>query len=758
MNKLFVASVAAMTIGMTTAQGETIPADMNITAHEWCQHVVAGWNLGNSFEGCAVDWNDATWTWDDGKSYTERLDWETSWVPHKTTKADIDAVAAAGFNAVRIPVRWEPHVRDHQTMEIDPAWINRVKEVVDWCLDNDMYVLINTHHEKWLESNPYYSQQSKVNDMLSKLWTNIATAFADYDGRLAFAGTNEVHKPDEWGSPGRQEYLDVLNSFHRTFVQAVRATGGKNRYRNLVVQTYVCSPEAGVTVPADVDGVSDRLSVEFHYYQPWDYCGLGAYYYWSNVSEIERIMNFAQNAWWSKGYGVIVGEYGVVRHFDSSATPEVQDQQLKNNAYYNRVICSAMRDRGFAGFVWDNNMFGNGEDQFGIFNRDEGMRVDNKYAYAGIAAGSGIAETNVTDLPEVPELTGGSVNVEDLDPYTGPGTVIWNGKGTLNWGNGLQLSLDSYNFTNLKDGAKIELYYTNTGAGVVELWDQTWDSSNHLSLTDDHGQKGFQFTLPAGHCLSLTISSASLAILKQKGLVIQGMDAVLQRVVLIDGDGEISDGNGGISDDEDPQPATTSPADWYSNMAGDNAAWKGQKVIQWSDGLYVDRSNFAPLPANTEANQVVIYYEITNPNESMIKFCYDDRGWQAIAMKQGSTQSEVFHLVPNTQAQAGMNILVVNIPKESLSLLKSHNMVLHGTGVTLKQVLVVNADQLNQLQIGDVNADRRVSVVDVVRLVEYQNMSQKVDWLICTKTADVDHQKGIDADDITSLVDAILEK
>ena len=255
MRKLYTLMAALLMAAVANAQDVAPDSEgMTQTAQEWTREVVMGWNLGNSLE-CPQ--------------------YETEWGNPKTTQAMIKAVHEAGFNAIRIPVRWINHVNNTTEMAVDAEWLARVKEVVDWALAEDMYVMINTHHEEWYDRNPYYSKQEENNRKLRALWTSIATYFRDYGERLIFAGTNETTV--NWGAPTTEQQA-VQNSYNQTFIDAVRATGGKNYYRNLVVQTFACSPYhglSGFTVPDDP--VEERLSVEFHYYDPYEYCGSCTY-------------------------------------------------------------------------------------------------------------------------------------------------------------------------------------------------------------------------------------------------------------------------------------------------------------------------------------------------------------------------------------------------------------------------------------------------------------------------------------------------
>jgi len=178
---------ASPSVVYTPDTSESIP-----TAQQWNKDVV-GWNLGNEFE-CSAPGQDGESMQignPDGSIHAE-----TAWGNPVVTKKMIQAVKKAGFNAIRIPIRWQCHITNAQAMSIDKAWIARIKEVVGWCLDNDLKVIINAHHEKWLESRPTYQYKEENCQKLALLWMNIASEFANYDSRLAFAGTNEVHIRD----------------------------------------------------------------------------------------------------------------------------------------------------------------------------------------------------------------------------------------------------------------------------------------------------------------------------------------------------------------------------------------------------------------------------------------------------------------------------------------------------------------------------------------------------------------------------------
>ena len=282
-------------------------------------------------------------------------------------------------------------------MSIDKAWMDRVKEIVDWCLEVNLKVIINTHHEKWLEGRPTNQYLEENNQKLALLWLNIASEFASYDYRVAFAGTNEVHLKDNWGKP-EAEHLAVQNSYNQTFIDVVRATGGNNLKRHLIVQTYACNPEFGINnrdfiIPDDIEGNGyNYMSVEFHYYTPWDYAGECKCNYWgepykdkpdvspSNEQTMTDFFNRALNTWGRRGLGLIMGEWGVSDRQRSGQTETIHE----NMTYYCHFLVSEAKKRGIATFVWDNNQFGSGTDKFGIFDREHGLKIKAPWILKGI--------------------------------------------------------------------------------------------------------------------------------------------------------------------------------------------------------------------------------------------------------------------------------------------------------------------------------------------------------------------------------------
>ncbi|MCI7017828.1 MAG: glycoside hydrolase family 5 protein [Prevotella sp.] len=489
----------------------------DVDAQTWCKNVVMGWNLGNSLEAEGT---------------------ETSWGNPATTADMIKAIKGEGFNAVRIPVRWGQHC-DMSTMTIDEKWLSRVKEIVDWCLAEDMYVIINTHHDLWLEHYPTNAKKTELNEKLGKLWTNIATAFADYDGRLAFAGLNEVNAEGNWGLTPTQENYDVTNSFNQTFVDVVRATGGNNAQRNLIVQSYRCNPTMGLTnLVVPTDPTPNRLSVEFHYYDPYSYCSgaAGSYNYWGiafsdkgtvtpdgNEKSLANFFLTIREKWWEQGLGVVIGEYGCSCHY----TTADKATQEANMQYYMKCLVSEARKNGFAAFVWDNNAYGNGSEKFGIFDRKNGMKVRTPFFLDGIKEGS--STQYVADV---------DYNMTDKDFGEG-GKQVWSGNQVIDWGK--PVTIPASEFKNFTTQATIVIYYDQDASSDSEdiqpcnsKWERLPFTVEGMSFSGDFNPRSFYGTSGKSHITPMIFTGAELNSLKSGGVIIQGHGITFTKIVLMD--------------------------------------------------------------------------------------------------------------------------------------------------------------------------------------------------------------------------------
>ncbi|QSB27529.1 cellulase family glycosylhydrolase [Flavobacterium sp. CLA17] len=345
---------------------------MSSTAAQLAAKIKLGWNIGNTMEA---------------------INGETAWGNPKVTKALIDAVKANGFNAIRIPCSWNQYLANTATAQIKTDWLNRVKEVVQYCVDNNMYVVINIHWDGgWLENNITEAKKVENNAKQKAFWEQIATHFRGFDEHLLFASANEPNVEDA-------VQMAVLTSYHQTFIDAVRSTGGKNAYRTLVVQGPATDIEKTnkLMLKLPVDKTANRMMVEVHYYSPWNFAGLTKdeswgkmFYYWGTGfhsatdpdrnatwgEETDLANNFKlmKTQFVDKGIPVLLGEFGAIRR--TSLTGDALTLHLNSRAYYLKTVVKQAKANGLLPFYWDEGS--TGDKGFGIFNRSNNTVFDTK--------------------------------------------------------------------------------------------------------------------------------------------------------------------------------------------------------------------------------------------------------------------------------------------------------------------------------------------------------------------------------------------
>lgn len=309
-------------------------SDKNVSemsSAEIVEDMRAGWNLGNTLECYDV------------KNPAEA---ETAWSNPVTTKAVIDAVKSAGFNAVRIPVSWGEHM--NAEFLIDSPWIKRVQEVVDYAVDNDMYVIINVHHDDYMWLEPTYEKQEEVQKKYLAIWRQVCEVFKDYDEHLLFEGLNEprvIGGENEW-TCGTEEERDVINQLLQAFVDTVRESGGKNADRHLIITSHAASTDKtsvdSIKIPDD-----ERIIVSLHHYSPWDFAGDE-----SDVSEwgtdeekkaLDETFDYLYEKFVKSGTPVIIGEFGAVNKNNTQVRADYMEYYI-NSAQERNITC----------FVWDD--------------------------------------------------------------------------------------------------------------------------------------------------------------------------------------------------------------------------------------------------------------------------------------------------------------------------------------------------------------------------------------------------------------------
>lgn len=366
--KVLISTVAILACGSLYAQEIE-------QASEAVGNMRIGWNLGNTLDSNSGDVNNM---WIEKWSQRQTSDYETAWGQPVTKPELFKMFKDAGFNAIRVPVTWYPHMeakfdgglswdpaKDPIGKKIQEAWMKRVHEVVDYVISQDMYCILNIHHDTgaattcWLVASEKDYEEQK--ERFEAVWTQIAEEFKDYDGRLLFEGYNEMLDPyDSWcfasfgtssnyNATVAESAYNAINSYAQSFVNAVRATGGNNAERNLIVSTYgACCGEGNWNahlqdplkqMKLPEDSADGHIIFEVHSY-PYIADGLA-----SAKNNVNNIMNGIKTHLASKGAPVIIGEWGTSNGDDYKNR---RDDVLKFATYF----VEKAKDTDVATFYW----------------------------------------------------------------------------------------------------------------------------------------------------------------------------------------------------------------------------------------------------------------------------------------------------------------------------------------------------------------------------------------------------------------------
>jgi endoglucanase len=304
------------------------------TAFNITDNMMPGWNLGNSLDA---------------------LGGETNWGNPATTQAMIDAVKKAGFKTLRVPVSWDEYASG-SAYTISSTRLDRVEQVINYGLNDGMYVIVNVHHTSSNWEYPTTANEATAKARLQAYWQQIATRFKAYDNHLIFEVMNEPRYGDDWW--GTSEYLSVINDLNAAALSTIRATGGNNASRLVMLPTYAAAPYDyqvnAFTVPSD-----SMVAVSVHAYLPYDFAlnqsGTSSF---TDTATLDSLFSRLQTAFVAKGVPVVLGEWGATSKSNTA-------ERVKHALYF---VKGAAKVR-IPVILWDNNAFSGSGDIFGQLNR-----------------------------------------------------------------------------------------------------------------------------------------------------------------------------------------------------------------------------------------------------------------------------------------------------------------------------------------------------------------------------------------------------
>lgn len=327
------AAVPAMAAQPTGhGDGHRWPDPRRDSASEIVADMQPGWNLGNSLDAVGAD--------------------ETAWGNPPITRELFDEIEDHGFESVRIPVTWGQHAGPAPDYTIDPAFLDRVAEVVDWALAEDLYVLLDMHHDSWMWTNQMPTQPEAVTARFTAIWEQIAERFRDHPRSLLFESINE---PQFAGTSGDEQSYQLLHDLNVAFHDVVRSSGGRNADRVLVIPSLHTNADQGRldALVASLDALDDEnLAATFHYYGYWPFSvNVAGGYRFDDVARQDLIGTFTRvhDTLVERGIPVILGEYGLLG-FDRHTGTIEQGEKLK----FFEMLGHYARQTDVTTMLWDN--------------------------------------------------------------------------------------------------------------------------------------------------------------------------------------------------------------------------------------------------------------------------------------------------------------------------------------------------------------------------------------------------------------------
>lgn len=480
--KLVTAGVAATMLlsSMVIFPSGGVSAADALTADEITEGMTIGWNIGNSLDASGKH------------SATDPTKQETSWGNPVITQELIDTVKAKGFNTIRIPTTWYPNVTQtsdengNPVYTIDEAWLGRVKEVVDYAYNNDMYVILNLHHEEWINRSDFATAYDEMSPRLIQMWQQIAAYFKDYDQHLIFEGMNEpreVGASTEW--QGNAACYEVVNKLDADFVNTVRSIDSPYKdSRLLMIPSYAASAYASsyssLEVPDD-----DYVAVSLHAYTPYNFAmGNGDHTTFSDryKADLDTLFSDIQYYFTDKDIPVVMGEFSASNFNNTDARCDWANYYL-----------SWTKKLGIPCVLWDNNAITNASsasEAHGYVNRSNNTWYEASEpvvdAMMTVLDDNSIAWGSESHLPSWQH---GDITTGDIifDEPNGLGLIAADGNGG-NCTPGLNVSTEQLNADK-----EIAIKYDGSVAPILAICDSEWGNWTEISAYDIDEENGIAY-------------------------------------------------------------------------------------------------------------------------------------------------------------------------------------------------------------------------------------------------------------------------
>lgn len=514
------------------------------SAKDAVNNMGVGWNLGNTLD--AVNWEGA-----DGWNWSSPSEHEQGWGQPVTKPELMKMMKEAGIGAIRVPVTW------FQEMDADgkvnDAFMKRVHEVVDYVIDNGMYCIINIHHDTgdhdlhWLVADG--SVYSSVKAKYEYLWEQIATEFKDYDHHLLFESYNEMlDSKNTWNEPSdKTDGYNAINNYAKSFVSAVRATGGNNAERNLVINTYSASNSPAAMKALELPEESGHIIFQIHNYPDWQSE--------SHARElVDYLINTIKTNLMSKGAPVIVGEYATFRTWPNNLDYYYEDREVA--LYAMDYFIKKTKEEGIGTFYW--------------MGLSDGMARNEPYF-------------NQPDLVETITKAYHGDDFEGIYPTKeiSSETVVYEGEKQLEWGDAIQFPASL--FSDLDNTSTLEVTYTeqfdqfsgDEANSYLQFWYSDWSSMINFTADGEaisetlEVNKFYNSVSGTEHTTIFAFDADTFQKFKSKGMLFQGHGILLKKAVL----------KAGTTGIKAPKAIAADDAPIY-NLAG-------QRVTKPAKGIYI---------------------------------------------------------------------------------------------------------------------------------------------------------------------------